>query len=128
MDNKQVNNKSNNPNITIDSIPTQWKPGQSGNPNGRPKDKTSITYWYRKLLEDNEGISAKMIAQEGIRRAGIGSLPHAIEITDRTDGKVVDKHLAVVVNTTPELLEEAQKRLTGALSDTRELLDEHKGG
>ena len=68
-----------------------WQPGQTGNPNGRPPNKSSITYWYKKLLEENEGMPAQQIALKAIQKAREGSLPHIQEITDRTDGKVVSE-------------------------------------
>ena len=73
----------------------RWEPGESGNPEGggRPGNKHSITWWYKKLLAENDGASAKSIATEAINKAKQGYLPHIVEVTDRTDGKVVDKHL-----------------------------------
>ncbi len=72
-------------------IEPRWKPGQSGNPAGRPVNKSSITYWYKKLLAENEGLSAKKIAKMAIEKATEGSLPHIQEVTDRTDGKVIQQ-------------------------------------
>lgn len=39
-----------NPNIAKDS-PKTWKPGESGNPNGRPKKGESLTELMREFLE-----------------------------------------------------------------------------
>lgn len=30
--------------------PASWKPGQSGNPDGRPKKGYSITEWFKEML------------------------------------------------------------------------------
>ena len=76
----------------IDHIPPEtmkrWKPGQSGNPNGRPKKVNSITYWYRKLLAEKAGLPAKKIAKMAIEKAQEGSIQHIQEVTDRVDGRV----------------------------------------
>ena len=68
-----------------------WKPGQSGNPAGRPK---SITFSEacRKLLaeiEDKEGqlTVAEELARAAILAAKSGSAQHLKEINDRVEGK-----------------------------------------
>ncbi|KKN78461.1 hypothetical protein LCGC14_0349930 [marine sediment metagenome] len=69
-------------------IDNQWKPQQSGNPNGRPPNTSSITYWYKRILAENEGIAAQEIALKAVDLAKKGLLPHTVEITDRTDGRI----------------------------------------
>ncbi len=66
---------------------TPWQPGESGNPKGRPPNTSSITYWYKKLLA--EGNNAEEIATKVLEMAKEGKLDHTKEITDRTDGKVI---------------------------------------
>jgi len=61
----------------------RFKPGQSGNPGGRPKDFLSAA--YRTLLEDEE--IAKAIAKAIVKKAMRGSVAHAAELADRTEGK-----------------------------------------
>lgn len=82
------------PNL-IDRIPPEkrWQPGQSGNPAGRPPNKSSITYWYNKLLED--GVSAKKISAKALELAEQGSLGHLKEVTDRTDGRLDDQAIQI---------------------------------
>ena len=119
-----------------------WKSGQSGNPNGRQPNTSSITYWYKRLLAENEGLSAKQIAAMAIKKAEEGSLPHTQEVTDRTDGKVLQPtdqpiNINPVYNffvTEPGVMDKlgkignrTVKQLsdvnTEALSDTQELLE-----
>ena len=40
-------------------VETRWKPGQSGNPKGRPAIGASIRNWLNVLAEENEDGSAK---------------------------------------------------------------------
>ena len=69
----------------------KWKPGQSGNPAGRPKNL--VTDAYRELLGqpfpgDTQGRTyAQLIALAQVKEAIRGETKAAIEITDRTEGK-----------------------------------------
>jgi len=66
-----------------------WKPGQSGNPGGRPK-RDSITSALLQQLEqqntDSETI-ADSIAAVLVKRALSGDVRAIREIADRTEGK-----------------------------------------
>ncbi len=68
-----------------------FQPGQSGNPNGRPKGR-SITAILRRLLDEVDEATGQsrgeMIAREMVLKAALGSHKFAREILDRTEGKV----------------------------------------
>jgi hypothetical protein len=71
----------------------RFRPGESGNPGGKPKTKT-LSKAYRQRLEevnpsDPAGRSfAECIAEVMIKLALNGHVPAAIEICDRCEGKV----------------------------------------
>lgn len=69
---------------------TRWKPGQSGNPGGRPKT-AHLAQAYREALESldpkTQRSVAEVIAMAIIRRALKGDVKAAQEIADRTEGK-----------------------------------------
>lgn len=80
-----------------------WKPGQSGNPSGRPK-RDPITQAYkdlcnlplpekiRKTLNLEKGATFyQAIAVSQIFAAVKGSVKHAKEIADRVEGKAIQK-------------------------------------
>ena len=70
----------------------RWKPGQSGNPGGRPKGQ-SITASLRALLEKehNGKRIVDLLAERIMKEALAGKFPFAKEVLDRADGKVTDK-------------------------------------
>ena len=68
----------------------QFKPGQSGNPKGRPRG-TSLTARLRKALKKNDGQLAEMLVKVAIREAGRGDYRHLKEIWDRVDGTLVTR-------------------------------------
>jgi hypothetical protein len=65
---------------------TPWKPGQSGNPNGRPRNSVTA------MLKAVDPETSKEIKDKLIELAKKGDLQAIREFIDRTDGKVVDKH------------------------------------
>lgn len=71
-----------------------FKPGQSGNPGGRPKGK-SLTALLRERLDEVDPATGKTIAEmvvEGwVNAARDGNVPAIKEALDRTEGKVPDK-------------------------------------
>jgi len=71
--------------------PHRWKPGQSGNPSGKPKGTLSLTNRLRKLLNEEDGRLADRLVQELISHATKGER-QAIEairvVLDRVDGPV----------------------------------------
>jgi len=82
---------------------TRWRPGQSGNPNGRPRKEACLTTLLKEELERTvtdqnllRAIGAKMgdvtwaqaIAMALIRKAAKGNERSAEIIFDRTEGRV----------------------------------------
>lgn len=71
-----------------------FKPGQSGNPSGRPKTKP-LTDAYKKVLAklvpgDKEGRTyADLIAEQTVKQAIKGNIRAAQEVTDRCEGKAM---------------------------------------
>ena len=62
----------------------QFKPGQSGNPKGRPKKRT-LSEEIRDELQAGDNL--KVIAKELIRMGREGDLRAMSEIMDRTEGR-----------------------------------------
>jgi len=63
---------------------TQFKPGQSGNPGGRPKRKR-ITEALEKVLTPEQCLA---VAQALLKQAKKGSISHVQEAANRLEGKV----------------------------------------
>jgi hypothetical protein len=84
----------------------QWKPGQSGNPKGRPPKLISITSQLKEHLceidEATEKTKAEIIVEKLIDLALAGNLEAIKEIMNRVDGKVVERH--EIENKTPVTL------------------------
>jgi hypothetical protein len=65
---------------------SRWKPGQSGNPNGRPKRKP-VSDEIAALLSDADGQAAKALAKVILREALKGDIAFVREVLDRAEGK-----------------------------------------
>ena len=96
-----------------------WKPGQSGNPGGRPKKKP-ITELYEQLL--NDGATVKAIRAAILRNFKSGKtafVPLLREIADRVEGKVtqpIDAKVTEVTQLTDDELRNEIQRLTEELN------------
>jgi hypothetical protein len=84
---------------------TRFRPGQSGNPSGRPRK--TLTEAYKDLLDtkypnDPEGRTyAQVIAMSVLELAAKGNIRAAIEAADRTEGKVASQNEVSGANCEP---------------------------
>lgn len=91
-------------------IPYQFKPGESGNPNGRPKKKP-LTELYERLLDEPEFLADVEEAIRKMVKSGrmVGQL-QLKEMTDRLEGKITQPIEADVTVNLAEAIAEARKR------------------
>jgi hypothetical protein len=79
-------------------VSTSYKPGQSGNPNGRPPKEWTMTALYKEALDESleTGESKKVIvARKLVEKAMEGDVVAIKEINNRIDGmavQTVDQH------------------------------------
>jgi hypothetical protein len=71
----------------------QFKPGQSGNPGGRPKGSVSIEAELRRRLDNGEEGEkiVKGLVTQALRRALEGDYKFFNMILERVDGRVADR-------------------------------------
>jgi len=81
MSETQTNLSGINENSLRNLIP--YKPGQSGNPSGRPKKKPLTEALEAELTPE----VCKRIAQKFVLAAEIGSVPHFEQVINRVEGK-----------------------------------------
>ncbi len=77
---------------TAPPVHTRWKPGQSGNPKGRPKCLTLSEAYRRELAKidktDPQGRTfAEVLAEQMIVKAKTGDVAALKEVADRVEGK-----------------------------------------
>lgn len=87
-----------------------FKPGQSGNPDGRPKTKL-ITLMYERILNDPANMAAIEAATVKLLRQGnMATVLHLREMADRTEGKVTQPIEADISVNLADAIAEARKR------------------
>ena len=83
--------KKKNPNRSTHLEKYKWKPGQSGNPEGRPTGSISLTETLKAMLRRNpEALEEIVIAL--INEGRMGNMVATKEMLDRVDGKVAETH------------------------------------
>jgi hypothetical protein len=110
--------------------PTAFKPGQSGNPAGRPKSITlseALRLELAKMLpgDTQERTFAEVIAQQLVRAAATGNILAAKEIADRTEGRP-KQAVDMTMNVTDwrELARQNGLSETDVISEARTLIAE----
>jgi hypothetical protein len=91
---------------------TPWKPGQSGNPGGRPKRKP-LTDKLLEVLEDPKEL--EVLVRVWLKQAQKGSVMHLREILDRVEGRV-PQPLSVSGHVTHEMTDEEKARAREVLA------------
>src|ERR1700723_707403 len=87
-----------------------FKPGQSGNPGGRPK-KRPITELYERILSDPKNIAAiEKAVLATLRKGNMTMVLLLREITERVEGKVTQPIDADVTLNLAEAIAEGRKR------------------
>ena len=93
-----------------------FKPGQSGNPGGRPK-KPMVDRMLEQALTSNDSATAKLIAEKLIEKAKKGNLAAIKLIAERTEGRpqknAAETQQKAEVQLTPE---QVQTRLAQLLA------------
>jgi hypothetical protein len=82
------NTPLNKPKLTPEMEAAQWKPGQSGNPGGRPKKKP-ITEMYERILSDPANLEAiEQAIVKSLLKGNMAMVLQLREVTDRVEGKI----------------------------------------
>ncbi len=110
--------------------PQLWKPGESGNPNGRPSKAVSVTHYLHEVLAETnaEGKThAELLARAMLKGGLKPDTNMAREILDRVEGRVPSKieleaHILVA---TPDQLIEANRRMAAIEAQELVLLEAH---
>lgn len=108
------------------SAETQFKPGKSGNPKGRPPKGATLSNLIDQKLDKDK------FAEKVCRMAEGGNIVAIREVLDRIDGKVVEKQIIrqytgieALDNATDDELRELEEQLTRDLQRIRDN-KEHK--
>lgn len=91
-----------------------WKPGQSGNPTGRPENEKCVTSILRMLLSANGGKRAQKVASALLTQAENGNIAATQIVLDRVEGKVIEK---------VSIENDTEKALLARLNQIKQIID-----
>lgn len=87
-----------------------WKPGESGNPSGRPKKKP-VTEMYERILSDPKNLEAiEQATVKALLKGNMAMVLQLREMTDRVEGKVTQPIEADITVNLADAIAEARKR------------------
>jgi hypothetical protein len=110
MDDAEVTGNSGNSREKSLANLKPFKPGQSGNPSGRPKKKP-ITEMYERILNNPEHLAAIEDATvKALKKGNMAMVLQLREITDRIEGKVTQPIEADITVNLADAIAEARKR------------------
>lgn len=90
--------------------PYKFRPGQSGNPSGRPKKKP-VTEMYERILNDPENLAAiEKATVKALLKGNMAMVLQLKEMTDRVEGKVTQPIEADISVNLADAIAEARKR------------------
>lgn len=96
--------------LTPEMEDVKWKPGQSGNPSGRPKKKP-ITEIFERIMNNPELVAQFEAAiAKSIMKGGMAGVMYVREAADRIEGKVTQPIEADISVNLAEAIAEARKR------------------
>lgn len=90
---------------------TKFKPGQSGNPNGRPKDKTPATLLRKSIVDDMPDIIKALIT-----KAKEGDVPAAKVLLDRVCPPLKPQALPISLAVNCGLVEQGSEVIRATLA------------
>ena len=100
-----------------------WKPGESGNPKGRPKDIKYISEALKDLLA-KDPILLKEVVQAMLKEVKTGNIPALKELLDRTEGKVTENiEVKGQILVTPDMRALAARELIEVKEEETKLLE-----
>lgn len=129
----QINGRDSRGRFTTES--GRWRPGESGNPSGRPKgwktyaqrlDRAELslvvgTHWAEALHRDLFGdlpinpamVIADLLVHAHLRESARGGAAYLKEALDRKEGKVIEPKLDLNAKDFEEVVEQARINLGG---------------
>lgn len=103
-----------------------WKPGQSGNPSGRPKNRVSIVEQLRRTVGRRPEVAQALVEAWISRALTEGGTKDLAMILDRLDGAVV-KHAVIQATEHRKVLGFADPLAGDLPPSARDLLDSLEG-
>ena len=98
-------------------VEAQWKPGQSGNPGGRPKKKP-ITELYEKMLADPVLLDAiEDAVKKAVSKGSMAMVLQLKEMAERVEGKITQPIEATVNVSATETVRKVRERIAQLKAD-----------
>ena len=113
MPHESANSPENKPKSTLtpEMVEAQWKPGQSGNPGGRPKKKP-ITELYERMLADPVVLAGLEDAiKKAVSKGSMAMVLQVKEMAERVEGKITQPIEATVNVSATETVRKVRERI-----------------